>query len=1200
MTEGFDDNDDSLFEDDDVSVVVESTADTAEDDQKQVATPKDRIAQNESRAVGLVRVLVFTLLVAITAGVAVGVYFYVRNQETASFEGDFHDSSDKAFDSIGSVFDQALGASDNLMENAVSHQTFTNSSWPFVTIPDFAVKAQKILTLSRASIIGIYPRVLHEDREQWEEYAYENQGWVMKSLQIQKENAYFKGTNLDGFNDFPHIHTNEGISPNNSKYYPTWQTSPTIPRWAAWGWDLLDYNTDELLAVENSRRVVMGKTVNLPPLKQADVDWISDYVGAKDIDPTEPYFPFYYPIVGNATDAVSVASLDPETHQIVGVIATTVIWRRIFEDLLSPGSQGLVAVIGNDCNQSFTYQINGPDVLYLGPGDLHDTEYDKFGKHSYMAALGAKSLRKRQYTGFQLSTDFCPYWINLYPSAKMQEQHQSNDPIVFTMVTISIFMFTALFFLVYDCVSERRQKKVLQVAEQSNAVVSSLFPQVIRDRIFRTHQTNAGTKERMSTAKLRLQQYLKHDEEGLNVALEHNVVENIPIAELFSDTTVMFLDIAGFTAWSSVREPTQVFTLLETLYGSYDRLASRRGVFKVETIGDSYVAVAGLPEPRADHAVVMAKFARDVREKTVELVKKLGITLGPDTADLRIRIGLNSGPVTAGVLRGERSRFQLFGDTVNTAARMESTGIVSKIQISQSTADLLKKAGKGHWITKREGKVEAKGKGMIQTYWVEPTAHGPSQTLGNEPVDYLEVEAMNEKTRRLVDWNVEILVKLLKQIVSRREAQEAIGRKRSKSFLEADQINGMARSGSMLDEVKEVIMLPEFDSSLVKTPRIPQQINLSTAVMAQIREYVSVIATMYPSNPFHNFEHASHVTMSVVKLLSRIIAPCEQVILTAEEFRGAAAFESTLHDHTYGITSDPLTQFACVFSALIHDVDHPGVPNMQLVNEKSPLAVKYNGTSIAEQNSVDLSWGLLMDGRFEDLREIICCSKSEMARFRQLVVNAVMATDIMDGNLKSLRNQRWDKAFSEGSRLGESRMVNTNRKATIVIEHLIQASDVAHTMQHWHIFRKWNERLFDEMYIAYKQGRAEKNPAEFWYKGELGFFDFYIIPLAKKLSECGVFGVSSDEYLSYATKNREEWENRGLDVVATMISKYEVPHQLVTGDREGLGDEERGNTNGIEASPAQDDKEDNTASNSIDKALLVQKDVKENTNLLSV
>ena len=137
-----------------------------------------------------------------------------------------------------------------------------------------------------------------------------------------------------------------------------------------------------------------------------------------------------------------------------------------------------------------------------------------------------------------------------------------------------------------------------------------------------------------------------------------------------------------------------------------------------------------------------------------------------------------------------------------------------------------------------------------------------------------------------------------------------------------------------------------------------------------------------------------------------------------------------------------------------------------------------------------------------------------------------MATDICDKQLKTLRNKRWEKAFSgdkvvndeEGT---DAAMVAINRKATIVLEHLIQASDVAHTMQHWHIYRKWNEAFFEENMRAFKQGRAEKDPSEFWYKGELGFFDFYIIPLAKKLKNCGVFGVSSDEYLNYALSNRK-------------------------------------------------------------------------------
>jgi class 3 adenylate cyclase len=99
-------------------------------------------------------------------------------------------------------------------------------------------------------------------------------------------------------------------------------------------------------------------------------------------------------------------------------------------------------------------------------------------------------------------------------------------------------------------------------------------------------------------------------------------------------TTIMFADLVGFTAWSSVREPSQVFTLLETIYRAFDQMARRRGVFKVETVGDCYVAVAGLPTPKKDHAVTMVKFAQSCLKKTRELVTKLEVILGPDTADL--------------------------------------------------------------------------------------------------------------------------------------------------------------------------------------------------------------------------------------------------------------------------------------------------------------------------------------------------------------------------------------------------------------------------------------------------------------------------------------------------------------------------------------------------------------------------------------
>lgn len=128
--------------------------------------------------------------------------------------------------------------------------------------------------------------------------------------------------------------------------------------------------------------------------------------------------------------------------------------------------------------------------------------------------------------------------------------------------------------------------------------------------------------------------------------------------------------------------------------------------------------------------------------------------------------------------------------------------------------------------------------------------------------------------------------------------------------------------------------------------------------------------------------------MSLVKLLTRIT-----------ETGDSAA-------HAHSITSDPLTQFACAFSALIHDCDHPGVPNSTLVKEGAEIAFLYNGQSVAEQNSFDLAWDLLLNDDYQDLREAIASTEEETRRFRQLLVNSVMATDVIDKQLKTSRDSK--------------------------------------------------------------------------------------------------------------------------------------------------------------------------------------------------
>jgi hypothetical protein len=288
-------------------------------------------------------------------------------------------------------------------------------------------------------------------------------------------------------------------------------------------------------------------------------------------------------------------------------------------------------------------------------------------------------------------------------------------------------------------------------------------------------------------------------------------------------------------------------------------------------------------------------------------------------------------------------------------------------------------------------------------------------------------------------------------------------------------------------------------------------------------------------------EHASHVSMSMGRLLSRIFSATENV------------------SHPY--QHHPMIPFAMVFASLIHDVEHRGVSNAQLVVEGASLASLYKNRSVAEQNSLDVAWELLLDPTFADLRATIASTQDEQNLFRSLVVHAVMATDIADRPLKEARNERWNRAFSSKASTkdedndgnddddGDERH-NHNLKATIVLEHLIQASDVSHTMQHWNVYRTWNERLFLERMFAYKAGRAPTSPADVWYQGEIGFFDGYVIPLARKLQQCqqamttmtmdaaAVEGSNVIEYLHFAIANRDQWKEEGQQVVQEMVEKY--------------------------------------------------------------
>ena len=179
------------------------------------------------------------------------------------------------------------------------------------------------------------------------------------------------------------------------------------------------------------------------------------------------------------------------------------------------------------------------------------------------------------------------------------------------------------------------------------------------------------------------------------------------IADIYPETTVLFADLAGFTPWARVTDPRRVVSALDGLFSRFDRLLANAGMEKIKTIGDAYMAVSGAPEPRADHAATALQVA-------LEMLGAADEWRQTEEIPLDIRIGLASGSVAGGVIGEQRILFDLWGDPVNEAARMESTGEPGQVQLATSTRRLLVDDDR-QFI---ERQVEVKGMGSMDTYLV--------------------------------------------------------------------------------------------------------------------------------------------------------------------------------------------------------------------------------------------------------------------------------------------------------------------------------------------------------------------------------------------------------------------------------------------------------------------------------------------------
>jgi class 3 adenylate cyclase len=871
---------------DDFSVIDEGSSESSGSDDRSAGSVN--FARQDIKLMNVVRaiVILFLLCAGFLGSEVVFILAYIAQEN--EYARTYTLQAEALADSFQVDMNNKLRVAHGLVDQF--YASSKTETWPFVFFDDFQQRCESPALVSRASSIRLAPLVVDGEREAWETFVaerYLQQDAVGQIAPEAEGGAYYYATYRDpDYGIYRFIREDERFvvalkQPSDDAYFPVGQQSPFMGSnetgvvgtlFNLWSNTVRGHALDQM--VERKGPVVSSF------LYQHTND--NDMASYKS-----PRSSILFPLFLEKNETGLLAALDMEFK---------------WETTLLEGINELpfVVVIENACGGNFSYTVTKESTSFMGPGNLRSpelmdlsivqdpvsTSYEDFAQ--LFDEQGGKPIDPE--TG-------CNVRISIYPSEEYEALFFTSRPDVYRAVFLFASFLMVMVFVSYDCMVEWRQAKVVKAAQRSDAIVRSFFPEAVRNQLYEDAikkeeeqkiRKRGGKKDdwrqKHSSSSLaeapksQLKRFVLQDREGSGVSdsmsmdgsigsndTSHDMRHTAPIADLYPDVTVLFADIAGFTSWSSEREPTQVFILLETIYRALDKAAKKMGVFKVETIGDCYVAATGLPDPRADHAIVMARFARKALVRMNHLTKLLEAQLGPGTAELTFRIGMHSGPVTAGVLRGQKCRFQLFGDTMNMAARMEQTGTRNKIQVSADTAKLLIEGGQQQLLSPRENAIAVKGKGECETFWLSVTSLSHSQdassqrsgdsselddslpaaiTLlssdqrlggiwaGTSLANVLGQTQVDDKLERLVGWNTDVLRSLLERVVAARQ------NKRNAST--SDRSYETSLDGTPMDSVQMAISLPDYDEQVgLNVEQVKTQ--LSREANQELHDYVAAI-----------------------------------------------------------------------------------------------------------------------------------------------------------------------------------------------------------------------------------------------------------------------------------------------------------------------------------------------------------------------
>jgi hypothetical protein len=457
--------------------------------------------------------------------------------------------------------------------DATSHALDRNWTWPFVTMPNWELLTNHGRLRSGLEILSLFPIVSRANREKWEDFSMQNTAWLYDGLKIQG-----RMPSAEGPTSIPHIHEDEHYISSSAStsssasslsaedvYVPIFQTGPA----------------PDVLSIIN-KKTFMAQITSMHHFLHRAYSWYVDdlheeYLGALNserITETEGHHD-----VMHSTVFSPVRATHDQHSDIVAIIVGIIPWKRYFENLLPTGVNGFVLTVDDSCNAKISFRVDGPEVVYLGNLDNHDAKYDDLKisyeftnpLHDDMHDANGQQAELRNEDGHQdevhggLHNDaeddhhsdeyynvsssahaedgsstklhhHCQYYVHIYPSYELEQRYQTNKAPIYTSIVVLIFIFTAFIFSFYDYLTTRRQLVAQSAAARSQALVSSLFPRTVQQRILddaqKTHLlTGKSTDLYGFRAKSQLKEFLEEDSDP--TMQKPDVFRSCPIADLF-------------------------------------------------------------------------------------------------------------------------------------------------------------------------------------------------------------------------------------------------------------------------------------------------------------------------------------------------------------------------------------------------------------------------------------------------------------------------------------------------------------------------------------------------------------------------------------------------------------------------------------------------------------------------------------------